>query len=805
VPRASSILWRSAVPTMFDDAVLDQLEKVPAKPRKDPVLVCFYTGGVTHAVGLQTMKEVIDEAKACGITRSLVLGHSNHYGITGQGYEFWPKYISRLIQEIDNTKDYKDRPLILFGHSKGAEVAMSLASRLDDRVLKVYVVAVRPIELGKPTQWEKRSAEFKEKGEPGMMKWLSSLQPENTLLGRTANLPPAEMSTAIQESKLFREMIEIVTVQYKDATFPQMSGDSPDIRLISAPIVAVSPVHDMDNQPHIMEKWTENTTGQFQLITVDSNHVNCLSKEADVMDRLGPDMYLTATDPANCPPIPVRSDREEAALQKLRDQGISEAKHLARKVARRKAAGSKERRHHKSKSKPKQNWEIGLEQTLAIEDAPAESGSRIAPYEGEHLRLVGFFNNWSITDLSARMSQGPTGADDMVRHELTVLLADGCLSFQVLSALQLFKFRIFPKTISDDGFYRLMPSWETAPDVGGEQDGDGENFFIEEAPGTVVTIYVDIRVGTRSGHGVKVSYDIEEEASGDFAPPLAPSLSVSQAPGKQMPICNKVLASGDRLEILPNAEDGEEFAKLKKQASELSKRAFGGKKFSSRELSGGRHLTLVVSETRSKVLGYLVFKVSKSDGALYIYQLAVLEGMRNRGLGHALVAWAALRAESATCSSLSLRSQDVCADFWKACGFVSEEDTGRFVLPLKDVAARSTLSRTPLQCVWGMGTAVARKTGGDEASSVAVTTPKDVVKDTYCYQSMDPEPAKMWKAFSRWERSHSPGAARKRAAKKTEDQGPTLLSLLSERRREAPVQKADVEGFSAYLRQVGNS
>jgi len=267
------------------------------------------------------VKDIVAGAQRHGIKRTLVLGHTNHYKIVGEGYEYWPKYIDKVVEEIDRIKDYKDRPLLLFGHSKGTEVALSLATRLSTRVLKVYVVANGPILLGQATAWERLSADFKKSGEAGMLRWLASLQPENAMLGKIASLPPEAMREEIAQSKWLRETVELMTVQYKDAAFPRMRGDSPDIGLLSCALVAVSPTKDMGALPHVVEKWAANTTGCFQMITVNATHMGCLEREAELMDRLGPDMANWDKDPEICPPIPYRSAREEEAVLKLKKQG----------------------------------------------------------------------------------------------------------------------------------------------------------------------------------------------------------------------------------------------------------------------------------------------------------------------------------------------------------------------------------------------------------------------------------------------------------------------------------------------------
>jgi len=299
---------------MFEDNLLEQLDKLdeaPRPPPKKPVLICWYSGGFRHESGVKLLKDITEGAKKHGLTDQLVLGFPDYYGITGEGYDYWPVYIDRLITEIDGTKDYRNRPLIFFAHSRGAESALSLASRLSGRVLKIYIAACGPISLGQPTHWEHLSKNFKISGTRGLLSWFSQLNPSNILLSRTSQLPTEEMEKAVKESKWLTETVDVMSVQYKDATFPNMTSDNPGIRVVDAPIVAISPLFDPGCQPESMKAWTENTTAECQMITVCAGHMDCLEEQAGLMQRVGPDMENTARDPQNCPPILARGPKEE--------------------------------------------------------------------------------------------------------------------------------------------------------------------------------------------------------------------------------------------------------------------------------------------------------------------------------------------------------------------------------------------------------------------------------------------------------------------------------------------------------------
>ena len=78
------------------------------------------------------------------------------------------------------------RPLILFGHSRGAAPATCVAYRLQQRVVKVYIAACGAMRLDEATGWELLSRRFQRGGDRELLQWFASLQPQNLLLHRTA-------------------------------------------------------------------------------------------------------------------------------------------------------------------------------------------------------------------------------------------------------------------------------------------------------------------------------------------------------------------------------------------------------------------------------------------------------------------------------------------------------------------------------------------------------------------------------------------------------------------------------------------
>ncbi|CAK9014438.1 unnamed protein product [Durusdinium trenchii] len=110
--------------------------------RKDsrPVLVCFYSGGMSRAQGQAHLNVVLDAAKAAGLD-TLVLDHATEEPY--RSCKDWAEYLQALQQQVE-TPDLHSRPLILFAHSHGCLQAYGLARCLGCRVLKLYVAARRP-------------------------------------------------------------------------------------------------------------------------------------------------------------------------------------------------------------------------------------------------------------------------------------------------------------------------------------------------------------------------------------------------------------------------------------------------------------------------------------------------------------------------------------------------------------------------------------------------------------------------------------------------------------------------------------
>ncbi|CAJ1445009.1 unnamed protein product [Effrenium voratum] len=109
-----------------------------------PVLVCFYSGGMTSAQGRAHLRVFLEAARAAGLSTQLVLDHATEEPF--RHCENWPRYLDALQREVEKP-ELRPRRVILFAHSHGCLQAYGLAQRLGSRVLKLYVAARRPPSL----------------------------------------------------------------------------------------------------------------------------------------------------------------------------------------------------------------------------------------------------------------------------------------------------------------------------------------------------------------------------------------------------------------------------------------------------------------------------------------------------------------------------------------------------------------------------------------------------------------------------------------------------------------------------------
>ncbi|CAJ1431576.1 unnamed protein product, partial [Effrenium voratum] len=127
---------------------------------------------------------------------------------------------------------------------------------------------------GEATGWELLSQRFQEGGDRELLKWFSSLQPDNILLHRTAyDTSDSEFEEQMKSSKFLADMLQVMRVQYRDAMFPDPARD---FGVMPVPIMAIAPLLDESCQPQHCKDWGLLTSAGFQLETVQAGHMDCL-------------------------------------------------------------------------------------------------------------------------------------------------------------------------------------------------------------------------------------------------------------------------------------------------------------------------------------------------------------------------------------------------------------------------------------------------------------------------------------------------------------------------------------------------
>jgi len=279
----------------FDDDVVEHMDH-RREFDKDPVLVCWYSGGFYSKEGNELLAPLKAAAEEVGIKDVLVLDFPDAYGMVKEGRDPWPKYVDRLIQEIDREPARRGRPLLLFGHSRGASPAMSVATRLmkdgrSDQVLKVYVAACTHVSPNEPTGWELTSAYLKAGTDKEMFEYFRDQQPGHPLLQKLANSSPEEINEFCEMSEKCRDMRNLYKVQYRDAMYPDTRRD---IMKINVPIMAISPMQSPFETPDAMKEWEKFAGNGFEVLSIEGDHMGCIADQQRLRDTVCADMAEVA-------------------------------------------------------------------------------------------------------------------------------------------------------------------------------------------------------------------------------------------------------------------------------------------------------------------------------------------------------------------------------------------------------------------------------------------------------------------------------------------------------------------------------
>mmetsp|Transcript_36743 Transcript_36743/g.84594 ORF Transcript_36743/g.84594 Transcript_36743/m.84594 type:complete len:287 (+) Transcript_36743:49-909(+) len=262
---------------MFDDDVMEDLlrEKLDEYP---PIFVAFYSGGFYPAEGEKLVEPILQAVKEQGLKDTLILHHPDAYGMEGSGYEPYPAYLDRLVEEIDKDPQRAGRRLLLFGHSRGVCPAYALACRLGQRrVKKIYVTATGGFQLGEKTGWEHISEHFKSGGDDLVVKWLLTNNPGNAILEQAAKSKPQELEAMLADSKWFRDLMTLTKLQYKTAMFPDPTRD---LKVTDVPIMSFPLTQDPSADKKSCAAWTKCTTAKVEYVEINTTHMGVLKPQA---------------------------------------------------------------------------------------------------------------------------------------------------------------------------------------------------------------------------------------------------------------------------------------------------------------------------------------------------------------------------------------------------------------------------------------------------------------------------------------------------------------------------------------------
>lgn len=257
-----------------DKNLLKCIVKPPVKP---PLFCAWYSGGFSKADGEKLLAPLMDAVGKAGVQKSLVLHFPDAYDMYGEGWEGrepWSKYVDRLVEEINKSAESESQPLILFGHSRGASPAMCVASRLGARVKQIYIAACGAMKAGEATAWENLSLNFKKGGDRELLAWFYSLQPDNVFLKRAVEKGDDEFEEQVKSSKFLSDMLSLMRRQYRDAMYPDPDRD---FKAVPANITAFAALLDEGSQPEYMEDWKLLTLGNFQNVSLNAGHMDCLA------------------------------------------------------------------------------------------------------------------------------------------------------------------------------------------------------------------------------------------------------------------------------------------------------------------------------------------------------------------------------------------------------------------------------------------------------------------------------------------------------------------------------------------------
>lgn len=253
------------------DAATDPAAK-GAEDNPTPLLVCFYSGGMTARQGRAHLAPFLVAAAKVGLGDPVVLDHGSCLGCGS-----WDAYLDQLVESVSGGT-HAGRPILIFAHSHGCLAAYGLALRLGARALKLYVAARRPpsMPLLDEVWGVDCGGDLEPMADGELLQGLLSAW-RNPFLQSKASVKPV--------SPVVSAVMQTVRQQYSSPSAPSGSADIPlalgePPKAIAAPILAVACGRELDagETAEKMEGWRELTTDTFRLLTVDADHMECMQQ-----------------------------------------------------------------------------------------------------------------------------------------------------------------------------------------------------------------------------------------------------------------------------------------------------------------------------------------------------------------------------------------------------------------------------------------------------------------------------------------------------------------------------------------------
>lgn len=163
---------------------------VQPKVSGPPVVVSWFSGGMTPEQGRSQLKSWSAAVKAAGLTDHIVVDPPTERVPPPANLS---EYLTSLVSEIDDEPSRLGRPILLFGHSHGALWAYALAAHLGERACRLVVAARRPPSAPVLDVWGVASAaEFAALSDETVLRSMVTAWP-NRMLEQIVPFPASEV------------------------------------------------------------------------------------------------------------------------------------------------------------------------------------------------------------------------------------------------------------------------------------------------------------------------------------------------------------------------------------------------------------------------------------------------------------------------------------------------------------------------------------------------------------------------------------------------------------------------------------